>query len=371
MEVSILLSLFVLVLAFNNGANDVSKGIATLVGSGVTRLKVAIAWGTLWTLAGALSAALVSQGLVKAFTGAGFITPAPTGSAFLLAVACGALIWVWLATRLALPVSTTHSITGALIGAGLFASGAKGIGWALLAYKFFLPLALSPILALALIFIFFPLVRFGFAGLQQYCICLDRTAKVVLQSGGTAALADQTSAVAGRTEDCDCSPTLVARLNALDSLHWLSAGMTSFARGLNDAPKILALGLAASAVLKIDVTLAFALVAVAMGLGGLIGGFRVTETLARKVTAMTPIEGFAANVVTSFLVIAASRFAMPVSTTHVSTGAIIGLGLKNGPSAIQWRTVRDMALAWIVTLPISAALGAIFYWLASRVLPQA
>jgi inorganic phosphate transporter, PiT family len=370
MVIPAILFALVLVLAFNNGANDVSKGIATLVGSGVTQFRVAIAWGTGWTLAGALLAAWFSQGLLKAFTGAGFISPVPVGPAFLIAVTGGALIWVWMATRAALPVSTTHSITGALVGAGFIATGANGIAWTSLAGKFFLPLALSPVLALGLIFLLFPLLRFGFAGLQRYCLCLDQAPGVILQPGASAVMAQQTHAVAGLSEECACSPTIVARLNALDSLHWLSAGVTSFARGLNDAPKILALGLAASLVMKIETGLAFALVAVAMASGSLAGGLRVTETLAGKVTAMSAVEGFAANAVTSLLVIAASMFALPVSTTHVSSGAIIGLGLKKGPGAMQWKTVRDMVLAWIVTLPVSALLGALLYWIAARLLSE-
>jgi PiT family inorganic phosphate transporter len=93
----------------------------------------------------------------------------------------------------------------------------------------------------------------------------------------------------------------------------------------------------------------------------MIAGLRVTETLARKVTPMNPTEGFAANLITSLLVGAASRFGMPVSTTHVSSGAIIGIGLHSGGKHIRWRTVVDMLLAWIVTLPVAAMLAALAY----------
>lgn len=93
----------------------------------------------------------------------------------------------------------------------------------------------------------------------------------------------------------------------------------------------------------------------------LIRGFKVTETLAQKVTPMTPLEGLSANLVTSVLVIIASRFALPVSTTHVSSAAIIGLGLKRNAREVRWKTVGEMLLAWIVTLPAAAILAATAY----------
>ena len=88
-------------------------------------------------------------------------------------------------------------------------------------------------------------------------------------------------------------------------------------------------------------------------------GFRVTHTLAEKVTPITPANGLAANLVTSLLVGFASRFALPVSTTHVSSGAIIGVGISNGGKEVHWKTVGEMLLAWGATLPLSALLAAI------------
>jgi PiT family inorganic phosphate transporter len=149
----------------------------------------------------------------------------------------------------------------------------------------------------------------------------------------------------------------------MDAMHWLSAAATSFARGLNDAPKILALGIVAGAAAGVSMFGFYALVAVAMGLGSLLAGFRVTETLACKVTKMDHAEGFAANVITALLVGTASAFALPVSTTHVSSSAIVGVGLRNGGKNLRWKTVREMALAWLVTLPVSALVAAGVYWM--------
>jgi PiT family inorganic phosphate transporter len=139
----------------------------------------------------------------------------------------------------------------------------------------------------------------------------------------------------------------------------MSAACTCLARGVNDTPKILALGVAAAALWGVHGPAFYAAVAAGMGAGSVIAGRRVTETLARRVTAMTATEGFSANLVTTLLVGAASFAALPVSTTHVSSGAVIGIGLHRGPGSVRWRTVRDIVLAWIVTLPVAALAGAV------------
>jgi len=131
--------------------------------------------------------------------------------------------------------------------------------------------------------------------------------------------------------------------------------------------KIVALGVVASAWLGISGFPFYATVALAMGAGGVIGGLRVTETLARRITPMSPTEGFSANLVTTLLVGAASLAALPVSTTHVSSSAIIGIGLHRGARTVDWRTVREMLFAWIVTLPVAGLVGAGAYALLARV----
>lgn len=359
----ILLVVTVALLAYWNGANDVSKGIATLAGSGVTRLKTAVLWGTICTVAGSLTAAILAGSLIKAFSGSGIVPAMPDAHGFRLAVAVGAVAWVAFATLTRLPVSTTHSITGALVGAGAASVGFGGLDWQRLLVKFVIPLAVSPILALVLMYFFQPLFARAFAWLEQKCICAGEP---VPQSTGEGVVASTMSAetmIVGNTEECDSSAAVTGGFNLLDALHWLSSGTVSFARGLNDAPKILGLGLAASLALNMSSQSALVIVAIAMGLGSLLAGIRVTETLANKVTPMTPANGCAANLVTGFLVIIASRLGAPVSTTHVSSSAIIGMGLKSDARAIQWKTVRDMLLAWVVTLPVAALIGAFLVWL--------
>jgi inorganic phosphate transporter, PiT family len=114
--------------------------------------------------------------------------------------------------------------------------------------------------------------------------------------------------------------------------------------------------------MNVPLAISFLLVALAMTSGSLIRGFKVTETLARKVTPMAPLEGLTANLVTALLVIFASRFALPVSTTHVSSAAIIGLGIRRDARDVRWKTVGEMVLAWIVTLPAAAVIAAMAYF---------
>jgi PiT family inorganic phosphate transporter len=169
-----------------------------------------------------------------------------------------------------------------------------------------------------------------------------------------------------------CSKSLVSpiRFEVFDLFHWLSAGMTSFARGLNNSPKIaaLALGLGAGA-LEIDMPSAilFLAIALAMGIGSILSGLRVTETLAEKVTPMNHQEGFAANLTTAILVGIAARFGLPVSTTHVSCGAIIGIGLKHGRKTVRWKVVFEMIFAWIITLPFSALIAFLSYRVLTKI----
>jgi inorganic phosphate transporter, PiT family len=351
-----LLVALTLVVAFANGANDVSKGVATLVGSGVTDLRRALFWGTAWTVAGGVIAAFASQGLVAVFSGKGLLAATP-GTHFLVAVAVGAIGWLIIATRTGLPVSTTHSLVGGLVGVGIAAEGMAGVRWAAVVTKIAVPLAVSPLAALALMMASYPLIGFAFRRFNRYCVCVEREERVVVGTGSAVAFTGGSAmrVIAG----AECPSAVVARVNALDSLHWLTSGATSFFRGMNDTPKILALGVLAAAATGIATEWFFVLVALAMGLGSYIAGRRVTETLAGRVTTIRHDDGFAANLVTSALVAIASFHALPVSTTHVSTGAITGVGARKAD--VRWKVVRDMTVAWVVTLPVAAIIAALAY----------
>jgi PiT family inorganic phosphate transporter len=367
------LALFALILAlaFANGTNDVSKAIATLVGSGVTNYPTAIRWGTVWTIAGAGLSAFVATAMVKTFS-TGLVQPdLIIPPALALAVLSGAMIWVLLASRTGLPVSTTHALTGAIIGAGLMAFGQEGLVWPALVKKIALPLLLSPLLAFTVAIIVHPLIRALADRWEGHCLCVMPTARalVTIDAHGMTRTLFQTASpgqpVLAVPSQCDRAG-LKGLVIGLDSIHWISSGLASLARGTNDAPKIVAMlllgqSLATPANSPLRMA-AFAGVALAMGLGSYWGGLRVTQVLAEKVTRMNHVEGLSANLTTSSLVMISATLGLPVSTTHVSSSSIIGIGLLKGFQAVRWTTVRDMVLAWIVTIP-AAALFACFAYL--------
>jgi len=168
---------------------------------------------------------------------------------------------------------------------------------------------------------------------------------------------------------CDTENAEVAgsvALVTIDRLHWLSAGLTSFARGMNDAPKLAGLVIAAT-LLSGSTTLsglsAFVIIAVAMTFGGYMAGLRVTKMLAEKVTVMNHHEGFTANLVTSMLVSSGAIFGLPMSTTHVSASALIGIGASGESGNLHMGTVKTMLAAWVITLPGAAIFGMLLFWM--------
>lgn len=306
-----LLFLAVVFVAYANGANANFKGVASLYGSGTTSFRIASWWGTGTTFAGALTAIFIAEGMLQKFSGRGLVPDTLTQSTeFLLAVAIGAAAANLLATRLGFPVSTTHMLVGALIGAGLV-GGDHTVHLEALGKNFVRPLLLSPLLAILLGMLFYGILK-------------------------AARLAPD------------------HRTKTLDALHFLSGGAVSFARGLNDTPKIAALLLVAKA---LDIRWGLAAVAVAMAVGGLLDARRVAETLAKKITDMNPGQGFAANLATAVLATTASWHSLPVSTTHVSVGALLGIGIATRQA--KWKSVSQIVLSWIVTLPAAAILAAL------------
>ena len=345
-----------IILAAANGANDVSKGVATLVASGLASVRVAIAWGIATTAAGGLLAAFASQGLVQIFSGAGIVNGTPAVGPFFLAVAVGAVLWLAVATAMGLPVSTTHSLFGALIGVALMHQGAHAVAWHVAATKVVAPLLLSPILSAALVLAVLPAVRRGFARFGSACVCVEETQAANLSGCAAASVTAPTPAVVAAPK---CDENSIVRLRAADTMHWLSSGAVSFFRGMNDVPKIVAVGLAGAVATGMSVVSVYLAVAIAMSCGAL-AGQRVLRTLAFKVTRMEPDTGLAANAVTAMLGGAASGWSLPVSTTHVSSGAIFGIGASR-QSALDWSSVREIASAWAITLPASALLAGIAF----------
>jgi PiT family inorganic phosphate transporter len=273
---------------------------------------------------------------------------------------------VILATFTGMPVSTTHALTGGLVGAGLMAAASE-VALGALGTSFVLPLLLSPVLALTLTVAIYPLLRTTrrWSGVtRRTCVCIGASyEEVELQTDGALRLV-RTGAVLNVDEPQRCAERYQGRVigmeagRLLDALHYLSGGAVGFARGLNDTPKIVALMLAADAIRP---EWGLALVALVMAVGGVLNSRRVAETMSRKITAMNPGQGFTANFVTALLVAGASRLGLPVSTTHVSVGALFGIGVVNRTA--QVRTIFTIVLAWVTTLPMGAAFAAGIYLL--------
>ena len=153
----------------------------------------------------------------------------------------------------------------------------------------------------------------------------------------------------------------VSALALVNKTHALSGITVCFARAVNDTPKIAALLLAAGAA---GVNWKLGLVAAAMAIGGLLNSRKVAETMSKRITDLNPGQGLTSNLVTAALVLGASRLGMPVSTTHVSCGAIFGIGMVSRTA--RWKTIAQILATWMTTLPMGAALGAAIYWTLTR-----
>lgn len=356
-----------LALAYANGANDNFKGVATLFGSGTTSFRWAVVWATFTTFAGSLTAVVLAERLLHNFTGQGLVdVPLISGVYYVGAVAAGTGLTVLLATWMGIPISTTHGLVGALVGAGWMAGSA--INLPKLGDDFFLPLLLSPLLALTATCMLYPVLRWLRRRLgvtETTCICVGNNVieTIPLGSGETFALQrlEQLSVSVGDAVTCQRRyEGRLLGLNAaavLDRCHFLSAGTVSFARGLNDTPKIAALLLLYP---HLSGFASMTLVGLAIAAGGILSVRRVAETMSRKITTMNHGQGFTANLITSVIVVAASRLGMPVSTTHVSCGSLFGIGAVTQQA--DWRMIGKIVVAWVTTLPAGAVLGAISFW---------
>jgi inorganic phosphate transporter, PiT family len=313
----LLISLFLatLFLAYSNGANDNFKGVATLFGSRTSSYQTAILWATFTTFAGAVTATFLAGTLIKNFSGKGLLPDAIANAPeFHIAVAIAAGLTVLIATLMGLPISTTHSLTGAIVGAGLVAIGLQ-VNFATLATSFILPLLLSPVIAIPL--------GAGIYSLSRYI---------------------------------NSKWQLPVNQKMIDTCHFLSAGIVSFVRGLNDTPKVVSLILIIE---YFSIQGGMITIAIAMALGGLLNSQKVALTMSEKITSMNHTQGLSANIITGLLVIAASRFGLTVSTTYVSVASIFGVGLISKKA--NMRVFYQILLSWILTIPTAAIISGITY----------
>ncbi len=351
-------------LAYSNGANDNFKGVATLFGSGTTSYKSAINWATITTLAGSIASIFLANELVKNFSGKGLVpNELLTMPVFAISIALGAAITVFLASKIGMPISTTHSLVGALFGAGVMAVGSQ-FNYEKLGNTFIIPLIVSPLMAAVASFILYLIFKYfrGKIGVKRSsCVCIvEKQNRAQLVEVNTVlemtSELELTACKNGCADSYDGKLLGISAQQVLDKLHYISAGVVSFARGLNDTPKIVGLLLIINA---INIKWGMIIIAVIMALGGLINAKKVGLTMSKKITPMNSGQGFTANLITGLLVTTASIHGLPVSTTHVSVGSIFGIGTATKKA--DYKMINKILLSWFLTLPIAGIISALIF----------
>ena len=310
----ILFFIVVAALAFANGANDNFKGVATLWGGGDLTYRQAWFVANGATLLGALLAVYLGAEVAKTFSGKGVVSKDVLGSYnFAFAFAAGAALTVFLATFLRYPISTTHSILGSLAGAGVALSYGD-VNLQPLIKSGAIPLLLSPFIAASATFI------------------LWKLRETLLR------------------------PVFTSRPAGVISkpMHILSGSAVCFSRAVNDTPKIASIALLGGAA-GMSHVLVYTAIGVVMTIGGLLFVKRIAYVMCCEITEMNAAEGLTGNLVTAFLVIFASKMGLAVSTTHVSVGALFGIGMENGKA--HKKKILEIVLSWVLTLPIAFILA--------------
>ena len=361
----ILLFISACFLAYSNGANDNFKGVATLFGSGTTNYKKAINWATVTTLSGSIAAIFLANELVKNFSGKGLVPDELISlPVFAISIAFGAALTVFIATKIGMPISTTHSLVGGLFGAGVMAVGSQ-FNFEKLGGTFLMPLIVSPLMAAILSLIAYLTFRFfrkqlGVTKKTQLNIHKKQEIEIAaLNMDNAATIKTKTTLEAtinNKTETYEGEILGLSSQKVLDALHFLSAGVVSFARGLNDTPKIVGLLLIINV---IDIKWSMIIIALIMAVGGLINAKKVGITMSKKITPMNSGQGFTANIITGLLVTTASIHGLPVSTTHVSVGSIFGIGTATKKA--DYKMIGKILLSWLLTLPIAAIISGLLF----------
>ncbi|MFB6306849.1 MAG: anion permease, partial [Flavobacteriales bacterium] len=310
---SILLILFIVVcfLAYSNGANDNFKGVATLFGSNTTKYKGAIIWATITTFLGSIVSIFLANELVQNFSGKGLIPQELVMEPeFALSIAFGAALTVFIATKIGMPISTTHGLVGGLFGSGVMAVGSS-FNFVKLGSVFLIPLLVSPLMAciVSLIgYLIFKRLRIASGLTKESCICVDNEYKPLSEytneKGEVQINSDSKCHITASIKE-KCEKRYIGKIvginaqKVLDYAHYLSAGVVSFSRGLNDTPKMVGLLLVLN---TMNIKWGMISVTVAIAVGGLVNARKVGETVSKKVTSMNHGQGFTANMFTGLLV---------------------------------------------------------------------
>jgi PiT family inorganic phosphate transporter len=330
--VSLLLAVVVvLAVAFDyiNGFHDTANAIATSVSTRALRPTHAILMSATANFVGALTGTAVAKTIASGIA----TTPSgDEGQIIVAAALLGAIFWNLLTWRLGIPSSSSHALIGGLIGAVIAALGTGALNGPGIVDKVLLPLVASPILGILM----------GFAFMVVLLNVFQRVHPRKLN-------------------------------DRFRRLQILSAAYMAFSHGSNDAQKtmgIITLALVAGGVLsEPTVPLWVILVAAsAISLGTAAGGWRIIRTMGQRVVKLDPVHGFAAETTAATIIIGASHFGMPVSTTHVISSAIMGVGASDRFSAVRWGVAGNIIIAWILTIPASGAVAWLAWEVLSRVL---
>lgn len=394
-----------LYMAWNIGANDVANAMGTSVGSGALTIRQAILVAAVLEFSGALLVGghvtdTIRKGILEpaAFEGA-----APLFAYGMLAALASAGTWLVVASWLGWPVSTTHSILGAIVGVGAVVGGPDAIHWGKVA-QIVLSWLTSPLMGGALAWVIFvicrrtildaddpvgrarrvgPLFFFWvfftlglvtlFKGLKNLNLHFDGLEAVALSAavGGVGAVLGH--AVLQRidwTEGREAGFRFAGVERLFAVLQILTACAVAFAHGSNDVANSIGPLAAIVSVVETGVVGGTSPVALWMlavgGLGIVLGlatwGYRVMETVGRRITELTPSRGFAAELAAATTIVLASRLGIPVSTTHILVGSVLGVGLARGIGALDLRVVGRILISWLATLPTGAALAIFFYY---------
>jgi len=309
---------------FLNGLHDAANSIASIVSTRVLSPRYAVLWAAFFNFIAFLFFGLhVAETIGKGIVEASVIDPRVVFGALMGAIVWNVVTWIG-----GIPSSSSHALVGGLLGAGIAKAGSPGIVWAGV-LKTASGIVLSPAVGFTLAIVLVVIVTWTFARMSPYVV--DRYFRI---------------------------------------FQFLSAALYSIGHGANDAQKtmgIIAVLLYSQGYLSgaFHVPLWVILAAqTAMGLGTLFGGWRIVKTMGSKITRLTPMQGFCAETGGAITLFLATELGVPVSTTHTITGAIIGVGAARRVSAVRWGVARGILVAWIVTIPASALIAALFYGLA-------
>jgi PiT family inorganic phosphate transporter len=356
-----LVAIFALAVSFDyiNGFHDTANAIATSVSTRALRPEYAIALSSVANFVGAILFGTAVAGTIGSGIVSDKLILGTFGFTVLASALVGAITWNLITWRLAIPSSSSHALIGGLIGAACAGSGIGAVQWANFAAKVLIPLVSSPVIGLML-------------GLTLMVILLNLIGRAIPRRTG-ALLRKLVGAIRqlvglGRSEPgTQDTGTPPHRINdRFRRLQVLSAGYMALSHGSNDAQKTM--GIMTLALFTADripdktvPVPVILLAATAMSLGTAAGGWRIMKTMGQRVVKLDPVHGFAAETTAASIILGASHLGMPVSTTHVISSAIMGVGTSDRPNAVRWGVARSIVTAWILTIPCAAAIaGATF-----------